>query len=141
MLNVSGPVTLAGTLNALSFGGYVASVGDSLNFLNVSSLGGVFASVNSPAFNSALTYGLKGISLAASPFTVVPQVMPPAPPIDPTLLVSLNFSKLPNAGSGDNSLGDFNALLQLAPTALIGGELNLGGSLSGEARDARLLCN
>ena len=143
VLNVSGNVNLAGILNVLQFGNYTASNGDIFGFFNAGLLNGTFSTVTSPAtFRSALGYGSNGITLTTFPF--VP--MPPAPPIDPSLLTTLDFSKLPNTGSGSGSpAGNFNALLEFAPSALIGSGINaefyLGEPLSGEKRDARLLCN
>jgi hypothetical protein len=150
VLNVSGSAAVAGTLNVLQFGNYVAAVGDSFAILNANSVSGTFGSVVSPgAFAVNTSYGAASITLS------VPLSTTTLPPVDPSVFV--DFSGLPNTGSGigsENNAGTssntqttttFNALLESAPSAAIGidgltSELYLGEPLTGEARDARLLC-
>lgn len=147
VLNVNGTASLAGTVHALQFGGFVPNVGDSFTFLNASSVSGTFATVISPvAFRVTAGYGAN--------FTTLTAVLATLPPVDPSVFI--DPSGFPNTGSptgADNNAGTntnqstttFNALLETAPPAAIGGdglisELYLGEPLTGENRDARLLC-
>jgi hypothetical protein len=147
VLTVSGNANLAGTLNTLPFGGFMPNNGDDFGFLSAPTLNGTFSTVNSPAaFLSSLTYGPNAITLTALLNGVEPPlVRPPTPPIDSSLLTTLDFSDLPNTGTDGFAAANFNALLQFAPSALIGdgsgSELYLGDPLTGDLRDARLLCN
>ncbi len=139
VLNVMGNATLAGAVNAIQFApSFVPNVGDTFTFLNASTVNGTFATVNSPsAFGVTSSYGANFAALVAS-VTQVPQV-------DPGVLV---FNPPGPGGAGTGPGGQtsvtFNALLESAPTAAIGLdgglELYLGEPLTGENRDARLLC-
>lgn len=151
VLNVYGNASLAGAVHALQYAGFRPNVGDSFRFLNATTQSGTFATVASPtAFTVAPSYGTNFAALTVTSLALL--VKPP--PIDPGLVV--DFSALPNTGSGpgaNNNAGTssngqstttFNALLESAPTAAIGSdigpELYLGEPLTGEKRDARLLC-
>lgn len=137
VLNVSGNASLAGTVNILQSGGYVARVGDRFGILNAASVSGTFGAVISPAvYRVTPVYGASFVSLNADSLTLFPD----------TLLSSIqSFAALPNAGLGlgaKNFLGTnnaaqtasfFNALLESAPTAAIG--LDDGGLLIQQSSD------
>lgn len=115
VLNVSGNASLAGTVNILQSGGYVARAGDRFGILNAASVSGTFGAVISPAvYRVTPVYGAS---------------------FDAAQTASFFNALLDSAPTAAIGLDDGGLLIQQSSD-----EAFLSEALSTDARDARLLC-